>query len=232
MKILYITLILPLVLTGILRAAEPNTLTDAQEKEGWKLLFDGKSVDGWIRWGAHKPLDDTSKWKVKDGALSITAKGAGDIYTRDAFENYELWMEWKSRGNSGILFRVDPSHRGAIWNKAPEMQVNRENNPKNLRSTSAGGLYQLYNLEGPEKIVHADDWNSVRVILKNDHATFWFNGKKAYELTFGSEEWKARVAKSKFRKYEGFAGLKKGHIGLQDHGAPVAYRNIRIKVLD
>ena len=232
MKHLLVIISINLFLIYQLQSTELNSLTDAEAKEGWKLLFDGKSTDGWIRWGSHKPLDETSKWKVKDGALAITGKGAGDIYTSEAFENYQLEMEWMSKGNSGILFRVDPSHKGAIWNKAPEMQVNRENNPRNLGSTSAGGLYQLYNIQGPEKIVHGDGWNSVSVKLKNDHATFLFNGRKAYEFTFGSDDWKARVAKSKFRKYEGFAGLKKGHIGLQDHGAPVSYRNIRIKVLD
>ncbi|MBT3470718.1 MAG: DUF1080 domain-containing protein, partial [Opitutae bacterium] len=146
MKHLLVIISINLFLIYQLQSTELNSLTDAEDKEGWKLLFDGKSTEGWIRWGSHKPLDKTSKWKVKDGALTITGKGAGDIYTKEAFENYELEMEWMSKGNSGILFRVDPSHKGAIWNKAPEMQVNRENNAKNLRSTSAGGLYQLYNI--------------------------------------------------------------------------------------
>ncbi len=230
--LLHTTLGAMLLLAAPLCAAEPNTLTDAEKQEGWKLLFDGKTTDGWIRWGSHKPLEETSKWKVKEGTLAITAKGAGDIYTLEAFQNYDLKLQWKTRGNSGVFIRVDPSHKGAIWNKAPEMQVNRENNPQRLGSTSAGGLYQLYNLEGPEKIVHADGWNSVRIMTQDDKTTYWFNGRKAYEFTFGSDDWNARVAKSKFRKYEGFAGLKKGHIGFQDHGAQVAFRNIKIKILD
>ena len=226
------SLIVLLGLLSLAKAEELNSLTEAEHRSGWKLLFDGKTTNGWIRWGSHKPIDETSKWKVQDNALAITAKGAGDIYTQEAFEDFDLKLEWKSRGNSGIFIRVDPSHRGAIWNKAPEMQVNRENNPKNLRSTSAGGLYQLYDIKGPEKVVHADDWNSVRIVTKNDKTSYWFNGRKAYEFTFGSEDWNARVAKSKFRKFDGFGGLKKGHIGLQDHGAQVSFRNIKIKSLD
>lgn len=230
--ILQLALSTLLIATTHLATGEPNTLTDAEKQEGWKLLFDGKTTEGWLRWGSHKPIDATSKWKVQDGALAISAKGAGDIYTQQAYENYDLQLEWKSRGNSGIFIRVDPSHRGAIWNKAPEMQVNRENNPKNLGSTSAGGLYQLYKIEGTEKVIHGDGWNTVRILIKNDKTTYWFNGKKAYEFTFGSDDWNARVAKSKFRKHEGFGGLKKGHIGFQDHGAQVAFRNVKIKVLD
>ena len=136
---------------------EANTRSDKEKAEGWVLLFDGKTTDGWLRWGSHKPLDEKSKWQVIDNSLSLTGKGGGDIYTKEAFENYELVLEWKSQGNSGIFVRVDPSHKGAIWNKAPEMQVNRENNPKQLKSTSAGGLYQLYNIEGPEKVINGDD---------------------------------------------------------------------------
>lgn len=199
--------------------------------ESWEPLFDGKSTKGWIRWGSHQPLTGDSKWQAVDGALTLTGKGGGDIYTKEAFENFELSLEWKSQGNSGIFIRVDPSHRGAIWNKAPEMQVNRENNTKNLRSTSAGGLYQLYDIQGPEKILGKDGWNQVRIRVENDKTTYWFNGKISCQFTFGSEDWNQRVQKSKFRKYEGFGMLKKGHIGLQDHGAKVAYRNIRIRRL-
>jgi len=226
----YVALLSLLLLLPQLHSA-PNTLSEKEKAEGWKLLFDGKTTEGWLRWGSHKPLDQNSKWQVVDSNLVLTGKGGGDIYTREAYENYELILEWKSQGNSGIFVRVDPSHKGAIWNKAPEMQVNRENNPKTLKSTSAGGLYQLYEIEGTEKVVKGDDWNEVRIRIKDDHATYWFNGKKAYEFTFGSDDWNQRVQKSKFRKYQGFATLKKGHIGVQDHGAKVAFRNIRIKPL-
>jgi hypothetical protein len=214
-----------------LNGQKANTLSDEEKAGGWILLFDGKSTDGWLRWGSHKPLDENSKWQVVDNALSLTGKGGGDIYTKEAFENYELVLEWKTQGNSGIFVRVDPSHKGAIWNKAPEMQVNRENNPRQLKSTSAGGLYQLYDIEGPEKVIKGDDWNEVRIRIKDDHATYWFNGKKTCEFTFGDDGWNERVQRSKFKKYPGFGLLKKGHIGVQDHGAKVSFRNIRLKQL-
>lgn len=214
-----------------LNGQKANTLSDEEKAGGWILLFDGKSTDGWLRWGSHKPLDENSKWQVVDNALSLTGKGGGDIYTKEAFENYELVLEWKTQGNSGIFVRVDPSHKGAIWNKAPEMQVNRENNPRQLKSTSAGGLYQLYDIAGPEKVIKGDDWNEVRIRIKDDHATYWFNGKKTCEFTFGDDGWNERVQRSKFKKYPGFGLLKKGHIGVQDHGAKVSFRNIRLKQL-
>lgn len=224
-------LFLALFSLSSLNGNEANTLTKEEKAEGWKLLFDGKTTDGWLRWGSHKPVDPNSKWQVVDGALSLTGKGGGDIYTKESFENFELILEWKTQGNSGLFVRVDPSHKGAIWNKAPEMQVNRENNPKQLKSTSAGGLYQLYNIEGPEKVIKADDWNEVLIKIKDDHATYWLNSKKTCEFTFGSEDWKTRVQKSKFRKYPGFGLLKKGHIGVQDHGAKVSFRNIKLREL-
>jgi hypothetical protein len=209
----------------------PILLSAKGEEAGWEPLFDGKSTNGWIRWGNHQPLDEDSKWQAIDGTLVLTGKGGGDIYSQESFENFELSLEWKTEGNSGIMVRVDPSHKGAIWNKAPEMQVNREGNPKNMVSTSAGGLYQLYNIQGTEKVIHQDGWNEVRIRIVDDEATYWFNGNVSCEFTFGSNDWNQRVQKSKFKKYEGFGLLKKGHIGLQDHGAKVAFRKIHIKRL-
>lgn len=205
-------------------AEEPNSLSDKEQKEGWKLLFDGKSVKGWNSWKTKKPLE-AGKWKVVDGALTLAEKGAGDIYTTKAYENYELVMEWKTEGNSGILLRVNPKSKGPIYKVAPEMQIECT---KGNNSTSAGGLYNLYNIEG-EKVIHPDGWNKVRIRLVNGEGTHWFNGKKVYSYKIGSKDWNERVAKSKFKDWKGFGETVKGHIGLQDHGAKVMFRNIKIK---
>ena len=220
------TLLLTFVFVGGVRAEDAlNQLTDQEKKDGWKLLFDGKTFAGWNNWKTKKALEG-EKWAIEDGALTLK-KGGGDIYTAEPYENFELSLEWKTTGNSGILLRVDPKVKGPIYKVAPEMQIERD---AGKRSTSAGGLYALYEIEG-EKIIHPNGWNTVRIRLVDGKGTHWFNGKKLYEYTIGSDDWNARVAKSKFKNWKGFAETAKGHIGLQDHGATISFRNIKIKVI-
>lgn len=219
--LLTIPLVLACSLTGALAGeAEPNTLTPQEKKEGWKLLFDGKTLKGWNHWGKRKALEPGG-WSAQDGTLHLS-KGGGDIYTAEPYENFDLSLEWKTTGNSGILLRVDPSTKGPIWRFAPEMQIERKN---------AAYLYDLIPIKGKLKI-HPDGWNHVRIRLVNGHGTHWFNGDLLYEYQIGSDDWKARVAKSKFKKdADKFGMTARGHIGLQDHGAAVSFRNLKIREL-
>jgi hypothetical protein len=222
--------LLSLVLVVTVAAQAPNTLTDAEKADGWKLLFDGKNLDGWNSWRGRKALE-AGKWQAKDGELALTGKGGGDIYTAEPYEHFELYLEWKTKGNSGIFIRVNPAAPGAIYGPAPEVQI-MPDHAKALRSTDAGGLYALYEIQGESKVIHKDGWNAVRIRLVNNKATHWFNGQKVYEYEIGSEDWKARLMKSKFKKNPDFGTHANGHIGFQDHGAMVSFRNIKIKVLD
>jgi hypothetical protein len=208
-----------------LSAAEPNTLTDEEKKDGWKLLFDGKTLNGWNFWKTKKQLEDGQGWKVVDGTLSRVAKG-GDIYSAEAYENYEFKIDWKTQGNSGIMIRVDPSQGGPIYKVAPEMQVDKNGGTK---STSPGGLYAI--IDVGEVTFNKGGWNSVKIRMKDGVGTHWFNGKEVYTYTIGSDDWKERIAKSKWKKTKGYAETAKGHFGLQEHGANVSFRNIKIKVL-
>ncbi|MGF1579408.1 MAG: DUF1080 domain-containing protein [Gemmataceae bacterium] len=201
-------------------SGKQNTLNEAEKKLGWKLLFDGKTVDGWMSWNSRKPLKE-GKWRVKEGVLELT-RGGGDIYTAKPYENFILSLEWKTTGNSGIFVRVDPKSKGPIWRVAPEMQIERRN---------AAYLYNLYYPKGKLKI-NTGDWNHVKIRMVNGHGTHWFNGVKLYEYKIGSEDWNKRVMKSKFNKQIKEFGMKaNGHIGLQDHGATVRFRNIKIREL-
>ena len=203
-----------------------NQLTDQEKADGWKLLFDGRSVNGWNHWPSKKPLQ-SGKWVVEDGVLTLN-KGGGDIYTAETYENFELALDWKSTGNSGILIRVDPAAGGAIYSVAPEMQIE----PKlGDRKTSTAGLYDIYAAEG-NNIIHPDSWNSVRIRMVNGEGTHWFNGNLVCNYKIGSDEWNERIANSKWKSKKGFAETAKGHIGLQDHGAMVSFRNIKIRILD
>ncbi|MHC4996794.1 MAG: family 16 glycoside hydrolase [Planctomycetota bacterium] len=206
----------------------PNTLTEQERADGWALLFDGKTTKGWSSWLTKAPLDN-KKWAVQGGVLTLTSKGGGDIYTTKAYENYEFSVEWKTTGNSGLLFRVDPETPDKIWNRAFELQVNN-GAPSATKSTSAGGVYGLYEFEKP-KTLYPNGWNKVHVRCVDDVFTVWFNGQLAHEFTIGSDDWNGRVAASKFAKFAEFCKLKEGHIGLQDHGKKVQFRNIKIREL-
>jgi len=205
----------------------PNTLTEAEKEAGWELLFDGESLDGWMSWANRAPLRP-GNWKAVDGSLALVKPGGGDIYTRRSFENFDLRLEWKSKGNSGIFLRVNPEVDGPIWHGAPEMQVL----PIAGEGLNVvGSLYALYPATVKPKMIHPDGWNKVRIRMKNGHGTHWFNGHKLYEYQIGSDTWKKKVQDSKFADLENFAATARGHIGLQDHSNKIRFRNIKIKRL-
>jgi hypothetical protein len=208
----------------------PNTLSPSEQAAGWKLLFDGKTTTGWRNFG--KPTISKS-WKVIDGSLVRADTAAGDIITVDKFRNFDLALDWKvaEKGNSGIFYRAT-EEADTIWKAAPEMQVlddaRHENGTDPL--TSAGANYALY--PAPRGVVHpAGEWNHARILVNGNHVEHWLNGVKLFEYELGSADWKARVAKTKFHEYPIFGTAPEGHIGLQDHGDRVEFRNIRIRML-
>ena len=220
-------------------AQTPNTLTKKEKKEGWKLLFDGKTTKGW-----HTYLKDTvgSKWQVVDGTLRFNENGprsgGGDIVTNEAYENYELNLEWKVRkgSNSGIIFDIqeDPKY-SATYATGPEMQVldniDAEDNKK--PNHLAGCLYDMSGDASVSKPVPVGEWNKVRLIQDKGHLTFFLNGIKTFEGQIGSEEWKTLIANSKFKDkyFADFAKVAKGKIALQEHPGSTQWRNIKIKTL-
>lgn len=203
-----------------------NELTEEEKAEGWKLLFDGETAKGWNSWRTKAPLE-LGKWVVEDGTLTLQP-GGGDIYTSEAYENFELSLEWKTTGNSGILIRVDPEAGGPIYKVAPEMQIERAMGES---KTSTAALYDIIPVQG-EKKLNEDGWNHVRIRMVNGEGTHWFNGHKIYTYKIGSDDWNERIANSKWKNTKGFAETAKGHIGLQDHGATVSFRNLKVRVLD
>jgi len=223
--------------TGI--AQTPNTLTKKEIKEGWKLLFDGKTTQGW-----HTYLRDTvgSKWQVKDGALifdpSQPASGGGDIVTNDVYENFELHLEWRisKGGNSGIIFDVqeDPKYN-ATYLTGPEMQVldNKDADDNKKQTHLAGCLYDMAGDSTVSKPRPVGEWNQVRLIQDKGHLTFWLNGIKTFEGQIGSEQWNTMVAHSKFQNkaFSDFAKVAKGRIALQQHPGSSGWRNIKIRQL-
>jgi hypothetical protein len=228
-----------LLTTAALRAADSdktNALTDAEKAAGWKLLFNGKDLSGWHNFKADgvKP-----GWQVKDAALvCVDPKNAGDIVTADQFGGFELQLDYNisEAGNSGIMYHV--SDVGAhAWASGPEFQL--EDNEKAHDQIRCGWLYALYQPPlDPKtgKIIDATkpvgEWNHVRLLVTPEKCEHEINGVKYFEYVIGSDDFKERVAKSKFASMPLFAKAEVGRIALQgDHGQ-VSFRNIKVRVVE
>jgi hypothetical protein len=208
----------------------PNTLTAAEAAEGWTLLFDGTSMDGWRTYGQDDLHDG---WQVEDGVI-VRVAGGGDIITRETWADFDLQVDWRVEegGNSGVFFRAS-EESGRIFEGAPEMQVLDDavhadgQNPL----TSAGANYGLH--PAPRGVVRpAGEWNRARIRVEGDHVQHWLNGEQIVDYRLGSPEWQALVAASKFAEWPEYGTYPSGHIGLQDHGDRVYFRNLKIRRLD
>ncbi|MGZ5133894.1 MAG: 3-keto-disaccharide hydrolase [Flavitalea sp.] len=214
-------------------------LSTKDKQDGWKLLFDGTSKNGWHVYNAKS---DGSAWKVVDGALYLDpnakgpkGEGGGDIITDEAFENYHLQLEWKldSGGNSGVIIQAqeDPKYRYA-WVTGPEIQVidnNAHPDAKN-KEHRAGDLYDLV-AASPETVKPTGEWNLMEVVQNNGKLDLYLNGTKVVSTTQWDDNWSKLIADSKFKSMSDFGKFRKGKIALQDHGNPVWFRNIKIKSL-
>ncbi len=204
----------------------------ADDTAGWIVLFDGSSLDAWR---GYQRTDVPAAWQVQDGALAFTpgAGAGGDIVTREQFDDFELVLEWRIApgGNSGIFYRGSET-ADYIYETAAEMQVLDNAGHADGRSplTAAGSNFGLY-AAGSDATRPVGQWNEARIVARGPHVEHWLNGVRLLEYEQGSEEWKARVADSKFAAWPDYGTAMRGHIGLQDHGNPVWYRNIRIRPL-
>ena len=211
-------------------AIAPNTLTPAEEKAGWKLLFDGTTTNGWR---GYKQESMPDGWMVMDGTL-MKEKPTKDIISKDKYKNFELQMDWKLApgGNSGLFYRGTEEYDAIYWS-APEYQLldDKKHPDGKSRLTAAASDYDLY--PSPAGYVHAaNEWNHTRLVVNGNHVEHWLNGHKMVSYDLGSADWKARVAKSKFKDYPNYGKATEGYIGIQgDHDAALTLRNIKIRVL-
>jgi hypothetical protein len=227
-----------LVIGGLMSGADataaqaqspPNTLTAQEKAAGWRLLFDGKSTAGWRAYGADSM---PSGWQAVDGSLTRVSSAA-DIITKEQFGDFELTVEWKlePRGNSGIFYRAVEGLEW-IYHGAPEYQVLDDAGHRDGQNplTSAGSDYGLYPV--PRGVVKpAGEWNSTRIVARGAHVEHWLNGQKVVEYEQGSPDWAQRVAGAKFAAWPQYGKAMRGHIGLQEHGGRVEFRNIKIREL-
>lgn len=192
----------------------------------WLNLFNGEDLGGWHMYNSNSAVN----WIVEDGVL-FTAGGNGDIVTDEEFENFVLEVEWKIEkgGNSGIFYYVieDEKYK-RIWETGPEFQIIDENNyPIELLEKQKTGACS--DVIAPSELTSnpPGEWNITRIISKDGNVEHWLNGNLVLSFSMDSEEWKNAFQESKFAEFD-YAKIRKGKIGLQDHGNPVFYRKIRI----
>ena len=220
-----------------------NQLSKKEKKEGWVLLFDGKTTDEWRGYGK----DAFPKgWTIEDGAIKCNGSGrgeagardGGDIITKKKYQNFELALEWKisEGGNSGIFILGQEVEGEPIYMSSPEMQVlDNEKHPDaklgRNGNRQAGSLYDLIPAT-PQNAKPVGQWNKVVITVYKGTVIFNQNGKNVAEFHLWTDEWKNMVADSKFKDWPNFIDpASEGHIGLQDHGDDVWFKNIKIKEL-
>lgn len=234
------------LVAGLLSAAS------AFAQEGWKDLFNGTNLDGWR--SAKSQALPKSGWSVRQGVLTVhenggeESRGGGDIVTRKSYANFELTAEFKltSGANSGIkifaqtdLSPIDkksgkPTPIGSAIGL--EFQILDDAHHPDAKlglngDRTIGSLYDLIPAPQDKKVKPLGEWNQARILSQGKHVTFWLNGQKTVEFDRGSAEFRAAVAKSKFKDISGFGEWAEGHILLQDHGNEVSFRNVKIHEL-
>jgi hypothetical protein len=217
-----------------MKSTDINTLSDKEKKEGWELLFDGKSLSNWKTFNG----GEVTGWKIIDGILHNSGVGSdhgGDIITKKEYEDFELYLEWKiaPESNSGIFFHVQEGITDAIYETGPEYQlIDDKGWPAKLKDSQYSGAN--YDMHAPvnAEVVPIDEWNKTRIIVNGPHVEHWLNAKKVVEYELWSNEWKELKENSKWRDKPHYGAAKKGHIGLQDHGGLTMFRNIKIREIN
>lgn len=221
-----------------------NRLTDDEKKNGWQLLWDGETTNGWR--GAQLNEFPENGWIIENGELIVLSSGGaesaagGDIVTTDQYGNFELKFDFKitEGANSGVKYYVDTEiNKGPgssigleyqILDDAvhPDAQLGNHTGSRTLAS-----LYDLIEADTAKPVNPVGEWNSGQIISKGNIVEHWLNGMKVLEYERGSEAYRKLVSESKYVDYPDFGELQKGQILLQDHGDRVAFKNIKIKTL-
>ena len=231
-------------------AQEPNVLTAAEARDGWQLLFDGRTLTGWHGLGFQ--TTPPGLWTVEDGAIKHVEHGKGpvqadgqpltgmDLISDRSFENFELAWEWKiaAAGNSGVKYNVaealsaamDPPHAAKGW----EYQLIDDEKAEDTRIPShrSGALYDMFAPNDKKRVHPAGQWNRSSIVFRGNHGEHWLNGEKVVEFDLDTPGFDSAFAASKYKTYPSwFRVRRKGQIVLQDHGDVVWFRDIKIREL-
>jgi hypothetical protein len=209
-----------------------NQLSTEELKEGWVLLFDGRTSSGWR--GVNKAEFPEAGWEIKDGVLTVLGKKGGDILTDRKYGDFDLKIEFKVKeqeANSGVKYYVFERENKKGQALGLEFQTSNSH-PGTHLETALGSVYDI--LPAKEKHVHpapSGEWNQVRIVSKDKRVQHWLNGKKILQYRRGGKKFRKGVASSKFNNIENFGEADEGFILLQDHGDEVSFRNIKIREL-
>ncbi len=224
-----------------------NQLTDYELQQGWRLLWDGKTSTGWR--GAKLDGFPESGWNMEDGILSVDetegleSTGPGDIVTLEGFGNFELQFEFRlSEGaNSGVKYFVDPDlNLGPGSAIGCEFQILDDAVHPDAKlgvngNRTLGSLYDLITAENLQTDGRAKQfkgigqWNQGRIVSNDGHVEHWLNNEKVIEFNRFTQTFRALVAYSKYKIWDGFCQWPDGRILLQDHGNEVSYRSIKVR---
>ena len=224
-------------------AQAPNTLTAQEKRAGWTLLFDGKTTKGWR--GAYLDSFPSQSWEVKDGTLIVQGIGGGeaanggDIVTLNEYSSFELLVDFKltPKANSGIKYFVIeelPKTPGSA--KGLEFQLLDDALHPDAKlgingNRTLASLYDLIPAPADKVVKPIGEWNTARIVVRGRHVEHWLNGKQVMSFERGDAAFRALRAMSKFKDLPAFGEYEKGHILLQEHGAQVFFRNIKLRVL-
>lgn len=210
-----------------------NVLTTKELNDGWKLLFDGKTIDNWKTFNG----GEVTGWKIIDGVLHNSGDGSdhgGDIITKKQYANFELNLEWKiaHESNSGVFIHVQEGLTDAIYETAPEYQLLDDKGwPTKLEDYQYSGSNYAMHVPQNAEVVPVDKWNSTKIVVNGSHVEHWLNDTKVVEYELWSDDWYARKKMGKWAEMAHYGMAKTGHIGLQDHGGLTMFRNMKIREL-
>jgi len=211
-----------------------NVLSSGEIAEGWQLLWDGKTFDGWHTFNK----DSVIGWEIKDGLLISLGLGgdhANDIVTNKDYQNFELSVDWKLSpgGNSGLFYYAVEGKYPEIYAIAPEYQlVDDMGFPEKLEEwQKTAACYGMYTADSAKTLNPIGEFNTSKIIVNNGHVEHWLNGDKVVEYQLWTDDWNKRIKEGKWKDFPDYASSKTGKIGIQDHGQSNAFRNIKIKIL-
>lgn len=209
-----------------------NTLTAAEKKDGWSLLFDGKTRDGWR---TYKNLPEDS-WEIVNGQLHCKKDGVtkrADLVTKDQYASFDLQMDWKvdKSSNSGLLYHVLETQKSS-YETGPEYQlIDDLGYPEKLEDWQKSGAD--YAMHPPLKLASkpVGEYNHTRLIVNGAHVEHWLNGVKVADFMAWTPEWEKLKSTGKWKDYPEYGNAKSGYIALQDHGGGIWFKNIKIRKL-
>lgn len=214
---------------------QPNQLSPDEVKEGWVLLFDGKSTDGWHLYNKGKTA---SAWLVENGELHCKPDAGllrGDLVTDGTYENFELKFEWKiaEGGNSGVFINVaEKPENPTTWSSGPEYQLlDHAHQDFDVLTKRSGGLFGFPWQNKPLELNTSGEWNESAIRQQNGKVAFYLNGHLTIQQDLTTQAWQDMIAATHFKNFPEFGQHTKGHIALQDWAKGIAFRNIKIKTL-